>query len=209
MDPFVITLVTSNEMKRREFECIAKTFDPSVVIKCINVETDEIQSTNVENVASAKIDDVCAIMGRKGIDDNEIVIIDDTGLEIDGMNGFPGALIKFYIKSIGAEAIVERDGGSKAKAITCLGVMFGTEKYLFTGTTDGSIVEKKEFNMDYADVRSNWDVVFVPELDKSDINYGATFYDMDPEIKNTMSPRYKAIKKLMGFIASIRMKVSE
>jgi XTP/dITP diphosphohydrolase len=113
------------------------------------------------------------------------IMIEDTGLHIYDIDGFPGALIKFYHRDYGNERICKFHKGSKARAVTCIGY-YGKEvgSDIYTGSIDGVI----------ADVPSGegfgWDPVFyLPEKCK-------TLGQMTAKEKNDISMRAKALMTL-------------
>lgn len=196
-----IILVTSNEMKRREFEQIAKKFLPNVEVEKLDLDIDEVQSTSVTTVAMDKINKVKGdIESGSDLDPNVPIVVDDTGLSIQQMNGFPGALVKFYIRHMGAGGIVERNSDSEARCMTCLGVLYRGQTVTYHGETAGHVVSRSNFNTDHNDEGYNWDVLFVPTINTCSPYYGNTFYDMPAEIKNEISPRYRAIEAMMNDI---------
>lgn len=61
---------------------------------------DEIQDTNIENIATKS-----ALMAAKIL--NQPVIKTDVGFEIEALNGFPGAFGKYIFNQIGIEGILK------------------------------------------------------------------------------------------------------
>lgn len=90
-----LKFATSNAGKLREAsEILGFSMDQ------INVELDEIQTTNVEELIRHK-----AIEAYKKAGAN--VIVEDTGLEFVSWNGLPGALVKWFESTVKIEGILK------------------------------------------------------------------------------------------------------
>ena len=94
-----VTFLTGNKNKVEEAQKILGN-----KFKVINKKIDlpEIQSTEVEEVIKEKVQTAYDQL-------KEPVFAEDTGVYIDNMNGFPGALIKFYfdkLKNIGISEFI-------------------------------------------------------------------------------------------------------
>jgi len=173
-----IIFLTGNKNKLAEAQKILGE-DIKVVNKKIDLE--EIQSTEVEEVIKEKIKAAYKILKKP-------VIAEDTGVYIKNMNGFPGALIKFYLDKIGNKGIVKFNGGSQAYAETIIGYHDGKKIHIFRGKVNGKISKKvrgKGFG---------WDPVFVPKNSKK------AFSEMIETEKNKISMRGKAFRKLKKFL---------
>jgi non-canonical purine NTP pyrophosphatase (RdgB/HAM1 family) len=168
----IITLVSGNENKIKEFQQIL-----GLKLKTIDIDLPEIQSTNVMEVAKEKLKE--AMKHIKGP-----CIIDDSGLHIDKLNGFPGALIKFYYKKLKNDGIVKHCGGSKAQAVSVIGYFDGKNEFLFEGKTEGTIPDEP------LGEGFGWDPIFVPEGSK------LSYAQLSSEEKNKISQRRLAIEKL-------------
>lgn len=124
---------------------------------------------------------------------------DDTGLEVDVLNGAPGVFSARYAgESKSSEANIEKllfemQGKSdrKARFKTVIALIIDGERKSFEGVVDGSILEKN-----YGSKGFGYDPVFVPE------GYASTFAEMDLSEKNKISHRGIAIKKLTDFLTN-------
>ena len=174
----IITLVSGNENKIKEFQQIL-----GIELDNIDIDLPEIQSTDVMEVAKEKLKE--AMKHIKGP-----CIVDDSGLHIDNLNGFPGALIKFYHKKLKNEGIVKHSPGSKAQAVSVIGYFDGKNEYFFEGKTEGKIPEEPSGD------GFGWDPIFVP--DGSDFSYA----QLSSEEKNKISQRKLAIEKLKVHLES-------
>jgi len=122
---------------------------------------------------------------------------DDTGLEIDTLNGRPGVYSARYS---GPECdseknmfklLLELAGNSNRtgqfRTVICLKTESGTE--YFEGICKGEITEQKSGNSGFG-----YDPIFKPE------GYEKTFSEMDMQLKNKISHRGLAVKKLIQFL---------
>lgn len=124
---------------------------------------------------------------------------DDTGLEIDSLNGEPGVYSARYAgdecsseKNI--EKVLNRLSNKKCrkavfKTVICL--VFSNEKYFFEGKVYGSISSKRMGKQGFG-----YDPIFIP----SGLN--KTFSQMSMDEKNKISHRAIAVEKLSKFLYS-------
>jgi len=119
-------------------------------------------------------------------------IVEDTGLYLDCLDGFPGPLIKWFLKENSLRKIhylTEKLENNNATAKTVIGYRdnLGNKLY-FEGESDGKIVLPK--------VESNfgWDPIFKPN------GYELSFGEMSREEKNKISMRKIAAEKLKDYL---------
>ena len=204
-----IVFITGNEGKRKEVEAIVGSKKYNI----INVDLDvpEIQTISVEEVTKEKIKSAYELLkenfkeviqkfNEKGVKvkniNDVIVICEDTGLYINNMNNFPGALIKFYFGSIGNEGIAKMNGNSKANAQTIIGIIkYGKIMKPIIGNRNGKIASKIGGTPSFG-----WDPVFIPDISKTKYSKynGKTYAELQQlNIKNEISHRTDAFKKFM------------
>ena len=129
---------------------------------------------------------------------NKPVIADDTGLDVEALNGAPGVHSARYAGEPGnAENNMNlllhtlqttTNRAAHFKTIIAYIDSEGKEQ-LFEGRIDGNIIEEKRGNQGFG-----YDPIFVPEgSDK-------TFAEMSHEEKNSMSHRAKALQAFSEFI---------
>jgi non-canonical purine NTP pyrophosphatase (RdgB/HAM1 family) len=171
---------TGNHQKLKEFEEILGTkLDHS------DLDLDEIQSVDVEEVAGHKARQAFELLG-------EPVIVEDTGLYLEGLNGLPGALIKFFVKKLSLDRICSLAGENRqARAVTCIVYFDGEELRIFVGETKGEIAEEPKGTNGFG-----WDPVFIPE------GYDRTFAELSDKEKTSRFMRREAIDKLKEFLSS-------
>lgn len=171
--------VTGNHQKLKEFEEIL-----GIKMNHSDLDLDEIQSINVEEVAEHKARQAYALL-------NEPVIVEDTGLYFEDLNGLPGALIKHFVKKLSLEKICSLiQENRKARAMTCICYFDGEEIKTFVGETEGEIAKEPRGTNGFG-----WDPIFVPE------GYEKTFAELTDEEKTSKFMRKEAIKKLKSFFA--------
>jgi non-canonical purine NTP pyrophosphatase (RdgB/HAM1 family) len=175
-----IYFVTGNKDKLKE----AQAMWP--VIEGINMDLDEIQEMDGKKIIEAKLKE--AIKQKPGIP----LIVEDQSLMIDGMNGLPGPLIKWFVKSMSLEGIAklaEIMGNKTCEAKTIIGYADknGIINY-FEATVKGKIVFPR------GSIGWGWDFIFQPE------GHDKTFAEMTMEQKNELSMRRMALEKLKGYL---------
>lgn len=175
-----LIFVTGNKHKLRESATILKQ-------ELENVELDlpEIQALDVEVVAKQKAIDAYKLLGKP-------LFVDDAGLEIDSLKGFPGALQTWIAKTIGKEGLLKLVEGKdrSASAVICVAYHDGKEVHTFCEKTHGSISETVRGGEGW-----DYDFIFVPD------GTTQTYSEMGPLEKNKVSHRFKALSKLRNFLS--------
>ena len=122
----------------------------------------------------------------------EPFFIEDSGLFIEALNGFPGPYSSFVFKTIGNEGIIKLMKGiknRKAHFIAVIAYFDGKNVHTFIGRVDGEISEKIRGTKGFG-----YDPVFL---------YGdKTFAEMGDE-KNEVSHRRKALERFFEWYASL------
>ena len=123
---------------------------------------------------------------------------DDTGLEIDALNGEPGVHSARYA-GLGhdSEANIDKvlkklDGVTErtARFRTAIALLQGDEMHIFEGQVEGIILTERHGTGGFG-----YDSIFQPvEGD------GSTFAQMSPEQKNSISHRGRAVARLVAFL---------
>ncbi len=125
---------------------------------------------------------------------------DDTGLEIDAMNGEPGVhSARFAGPGHNSEANIDKVlfrmlGVTKrtARFRTAIALLQGNEMHMFEGKVEGVILTERRGQGGFG-----YDSIFQPlEGD------GSTFAQMSPEEKNRISHRGRAVARLVEFLNS-------
>lgn len=122
---------------------------------------------------------------------------DDTGLEVDALNGAPGVYSARYAgeqKSAEdnmAKLLKELNGNinRNAQFKTVIALHLNNNMYTFTGICKGEITTIKNGEKGFG-----YDPIFKPA------GYNQTFAEMDLALKNTIGHRGKAIAQLVAFL---------
>ena len=121
---------------------------------------------------------------------------DDSGLEVDALNGEPGVYSARYGGSRDAEANLQLvldkladTENRKARFRTVISLIIDGQEHFFEGVAEGEITREK------AGVKGfGYDPIFKPA------GYQITFAEMSSEQKNAISHRAKAIQQLIAFL---------
>jgi len=128
---------------------------------------------------------------------------DDSGLQVEALNGEPGVYSARYAAKNGYPASDDRDDDNmnlllekltgkdnrKASFCTCVALIYEGETHFFEGQVNGHIIDEKR-----GDGGFGYDPIFVPE------GYEKTFSELGNEVKNGMSHRARAVAKLVDFL---------
>ena len=186
-----IIVATKNKGKIKEIKKILG--DHNVISQDeagIKIDVEETGTTFAEN-AFLKASAIFELTGSA-------VIADDSGLEVDALGGAPG----IYSARYGGEGLTDEDRVEKLlcemENVNDRGAQFACamalimpdgEKHLFEGIVRGklthSVIGENGFG---------YDPIFIPD------GYDTTFGILDSSIKNEISHRAKALKKLSEFI---------
>lgn len=127
----------------------------------------------------------------------ESCFADDTGLEVDALNGAPGVYSARYAgdakNSFDNMALLLKNMSGKqnrkARFRTVIALILDGKEYLFEGIVNGTIAEEPRGTAGFG-----YDPLFVPD------GYSTTFAEMDSEAKNAISHRGRAVEKLAAFL---------
>ena len=129
---------------------------------------------------------------------------DDSGLEVDVLNGAPGIYSARYAgKAHDSEANMtkllaelEEKNNRHARFRTVIALLLENdgvaEEHLFEGIVNGTIIRERRGTAGFG-----YDPIFQPE------GYESTFAELGAEIKNKISHRAKAVEKLAAFMEKI------
>tara|TARA_Y100001980_G_C14496758_1_gene273163 strand:- start:214 stop:792 length:579 start_codon:yes stop_codon:yes gene_type:complete len=122
---------------------------------------------------------------------------DDTGLEVEVLNGDPGVLSARYAgnQNIAIDNIkkllrkLKNHDNRKAQFRTVIALIYDRNEYFFEGIIKGKIIREAKGNNGFG-----YDPIFQPE------NYFLSFAQLDKDEKNKISHRAKAFRKLINFL---------
>lgn len=186
-----LVFATNNPNKLREVQNMLPDTIELQTLKEIGCEEDIAETENtLEGNAKLKADHITS----KYLYD---CFADDTGLEVDSLNGRPGVYSARYggyprdaHKNMD-KLLSELEGSTNRKAQfrTAIVLNLDNEQYLFEGICKGEITTTKSGKEGFG-----YDPIFRPD------GYSVTFAEMNAEEKNKISHRGRAIKKLVDFL---------
>ena len=185
-----IIFATNNKHKLEEVQQILANNFEVLGLKEIGFEGDILETgKTLEENASIKSKFVFEKFGMN-------CFSDDTGLEIEALEGGPGVYSARYA---GEEANAEKNiakvlnelrgkQNRKARFRTVVSLILDGKEHFFEGIVNGQIIDEKRGGDGFG-----YDPVFMPD------GYELTFAEMPAEQKNKISHRSRAIHKLARF----------
>jgi len=187
-----LVIATRNAHKTREIQHI---LGPEFTVRDLRTHSaiSEIPETGVSFEENARLKAV-AVSQRLP----DLVIADDSGLEVDALGGAPGVYSARYagikasekekidkllreLASVGAINDARRARFRCVLALACKGNLLGSVE----GVVEGRIADKARGSGGFG-----YDPIFIPE------GFQQTFGELPAEVKNTISHRAKAIRRL-------------
>lgn len=178
-----VTFVTGNAKKLAE---VQKIVGDSIPLVSRSIDLPELQGTP-EEVSREK----CKL-AAKAVDGP--VLVEDTSLCFNALNGLPGVYIKWFLEGIGHEGLnnllaAYPDKTAYAQCIFSFSPGKDAEPQVFVGRTAGRIVPARG-PLDFG-----WDPVFEPE------GFDQTYAELDKDTKNKISHRGRSLEKVKAFFA--------
>lgn len=173
-------LCTGNINKLREFN---EMLPVHLRLEQINIDLPEPQGVSLDEVVKTKALSAFEATGK-------FVLVEDSSLEISAWGGLPGALIKWFMQTVGNEGLIRMLRPFElrtATAKTALAFYDGQQVRVFTGAVDGIIVTEARGTKGFG-----WDPIFQP------IGSEKTFGEMTPDEKNKVSMRRMALDNLVS-----------
>ena len=174
---FDLFFVSSNKHKYQEAKKILDSF--GIKLGFFEYDLEEIQSNSLKKIALTKARDAFSKYRKP-------VIIEDDGLFIDSLEGFPGPYSSYVFKTIGNKGILNLlKNNRKAKFVSIITYCDKTILQSFDAKLDGMISKSPK--------GKGWgyDPIFIPKNSKN------TFAEMNN--KNELSHRYKALKNFSSW----------
>lgn len=187
-----IVFATNNQHKLKELQAILGDQFQLLSLKDIGCDEEipEEQET-LEGNASQKSRFIFEKYGHN-------CFADDTGLEIEALNGEPGVYSARYAgEEKSAEANMQKVlekmlkiNHRKARFRTVISLIINGEESLFEGVVNGEILRNKKGNAGFG-----YDPIFKPD------GFAQSFAEMDLQEKNKISHRGRAVQKLVSYLA--------
>lgn len=187
-DKRVAFFVTGNVHKFHEACNVLSRYGISTAM--LNIDAIEIQDDYLENIAMVSVKDAAR---RSGLP----VFVEDAGLFIDALNGFPGPYSSYVYRTMGTKGILKlmkdasrRDAYFQSVVAYC----DPSEKrklLRFDGKVNGRIAYEERGNQGFG-----FDPIFEPAVER-----GKTFGEVTTEEKNRYSHRARALRKFAEWYA--------
>lgn len=121
---------------------------------------------------------------------------DDTGLEVEILNGAPGVHSARYAGNHDSEANIKKllkelqsTDNRNARFRTVIALILDGKEFQFDGIIEGKIIDEKRGTTGFG-----YDPIFIPD------GYDQTFAELGDEVKSEISHRGRATKKLCEFL---------
>lgn len=180
-----INFASNNSEKVAEVTAILETFN--IKVNPANLKIREIQADNLEDIAADSAKATAESAGKT-------VVVEDAGLFINNLNGFPGPYSSFVYRTIGCKGILRLMRGVHDRSAIFRSAVsycqFHREPKVFTGETRGKLSLSERSGRKFG-----YDPIFIPETASH-----KTFSEMSILEKNQVSHRYRAFKKLATWL---------
>jgi XTP/dITP diphosphohydrolase len=176
----MIYFITSNENKFKEAKEIFEGHSISIEQK--HVPYKEIQADTLEEVVSEALENM----------NEENVFIEDAGLFVDALGGFPGVYSRYVEDVLGNGAVLKllRDVKERGAVFKSVVGYKGNKTEIFTGTVEGVIAKEQRGAAGFG-----YDPIFIPK------GFNNTFAE-DINLKMRLSHRKQAMEKLALYLAN-------
>lgn len=176
----IVFFVTKNINKFNEARRVLAEYSISVAM--VRAKTLEIQDDEIERIA-----EISAINAVK--ETNLPLIVEDSGLFIKALNGFPGPYSSYVYRTIGIRGILRLLEGVEDRSAYFKSVVAfhdpGGETKCFQGIVYGKVAREARGSGGFG-----FDPIFEPEEEPN-----KTFAEMTIEEKNRISHRARALRK--------------
>jgi XTP/dITP diphosphohydrolase len=179
----VVFFATGNIHKFNEARSILTGLD--IAVGMLRVKDTEIQSDSLKEIAQASALDAFKRCGLP-------VIVEDAGLFIDALNGFPGPYAAYAYKTIGNKGLLrlmQNVENRKARFWSAIAYCDSSScvPVCFKGEAEGEITVNERVGSGKSGF--GFDPIFKPD------GSGKTFAEMTLEEKNGFSHRAKAVRR--------------
>ncbi len=186
-----VLFATGNRHKFQEAEMVFSEYGLSV--ERWDVKRLEIQSESLEDIARISL----AWLMREAHPGCPF-FVEDAGLFIEALNGFPGPYSSYVFSKIGNKGVLKLMDGvkdRKAKFVSVVAFTNGENVIVFKGEVSGFI----SYNV-RGEYGFGFDPIFIPEDGD-----GRSFAELSVNEKNKLSHRAKAIRKLAEWLTSSKI----
>ncbi len=190
MAVYKVYFATGNKNKLNE---MANILGPSFDVIGLSVDLPELQG-EIKDIVKGKCQIAYEKYKKLGI--TERIIVEDTALCFNALEGLPGPYIKWFLNKMGNDKLFElinQYDDHSAQAICTYCFMEDEKPVIIQGIVNGQIVKPSQNKNGFG-----WDPIFKPD------GYDQTFAEMDPKTKNETSHRSKATCELRDYLMNRR-----
>lgn len=189
-----LLFATNNQNKLREIKSVLPTGLSLLSLADVGFEGEIPETTGtIEGNALQKAQYLFQKLGL-------ITFADDTGLEIEALNGRPGVDSAFYSGSRDSAANIKKvltelrnKTNRSARFKTVISLCSKSDNFSFTGIVNGFITNEPRGNLGFG-----YDPIFCPQGETK------TFGEMSLAEKNKNSHRVKALEQLIDFLRQLK-----
>jgi XTP/dITP diphosphohydrolase len=209
----VLWFLTGNKGKLHEASTLFSEFN--IEVKQLKAEIIEPQSDDIEEVAKAKMVQALSHLP----DENDLLLVEDAGLFVDSLNGFPGVFSSYALQTIGCEGILRlmghlqsddpvQDSHLRKAEFQAVAVLhIAGETLVARGVCPGRIAHQPSVGEGFG-----FDPIFIPcDLDSlgealgpgelgETSTHGLPFGAIEQEQKNLFSHRARALSSLVAMM---------
>lgn len=181
-----LQFISSNKHKYQEMENKLRKYNYQ--INHFHYKYTELQADTIEEIAMASATSLSTIIQGD-------FFIEDSGLSIDALQGFPGPYSSYVLQTIGWNGILQLMNHydlRKAKFISVIVLIRNNKLDVFSGECQGIISHQG-----LGDEGFGYDPIFIPLKNDSEAK---TFAQLSIEEKNKISHRSKSVDKLIDFL---------
>jgi len=189
-----ILVVTGNPNKVREISGILEDQYPGVfsVDVASGIKKLEIQSDSLEEIAYTSLKSLVGVLDASKW---HSIWVEDSGLFIEALGGFPGPYSSYVLRKIGLEGILRLMQGIENRRAcyrAAVAYTLGGSIEVAGGELCGSIAHRPEGSGGFG-----YDPIFIPE------GYRETLAALGEDVKNRISHRARAVRAAASRILSL------
>lgn len=172
--------VTSNDAKFREVAAALRNQD--IELEQLKIAYPEVQADTLQGVVEAALGWLAPRFG----DD---LLVDDSGLFVQTLGGFPGVYSAYAFRTLGCHGLLrllEGEADRRGTFRTSFGLLREGAPTVLEGVCHGNLAEEERGQGGFG-----FDPIFVPEGETR------TFAEMEVEEKNALSHRGRAVAALV------------
>ena len=181
-----VLFATSNHGKLKEARVILAPY--GITVESIDAKGEEIQADSTAKVAAHSAKAAAARLGRA-------VLVEDAGLSVDSLNGFPGPYSAYVLRTIGIAGIIELLGKSSRRGAHFSSSVAYCEPSesprVFEGIVEGRVAGSPAGRNGFG-----FDPIFIAK------GHRKTFGELTTEEKSGLSHRGTALRKFAAWYTS-------